>query len=118
MGSGGRETGKRLADKLGVPCCDRQIIDIIAQKNADKNYVAHVSEKDVRVLHPSAVGKHIIAPNCIGHQSVQILAEQKKLIGELTAQGDCVIVGRSLRIRRFDCLRGCCRAGIALSRCL
>ena len=95
FGSGGRELGKRLADALGVPCYDQQIIDMIAQKkNLDKNYIAHVSEKDVRVLYPSTIGKHIIAPNYIGHQSVQILVEQKKLIEELAAQVDCVIVGR------------------------
>ena len=68
FGSGGRELGKRLADALGVPCYDQQIIDMIAQKkNLDKNYIAHVSEKDVRVLYPSTIGKHIIAPNYIGH---------------------------------------------------
>ena len=68
FGSGGRELGKRLADALGVPCYDQQIIDMIAQeKNLDKNYIAHVSEKDVRMLYPSTIGKHIIAPNYIGH---------------------------------------------------
>ena len=95
FGSGGRELGKRLADALGVPCYDQQIIEMIAQKNnMDKNYIAHVSENDVRVLYPSTIGKHFIAPNYIGQQSIQILAEQKKLIEELAAQGDCVIVGR------------------------
>ena len=95
FGSGGRELGKRLAEALDIPCYDQQIIEMIAQKkNLDKNYVAHISEKDVRVLYPSTIGKHIIAPNYIGHQSVQIMSEQKKLIEELAAQGDCVIVGR------------------------
>ena len=95
FGSGGRELGKRLAEALGIPCYDQQIIEMIAQKkNLDKNYVAHVSEKDVRMLYPSTIGKHIIAPDYIGHQTVQIMVEQKKLIEELAAQGDCVIVGR------------------------
>lgn len=31
FGSGGRELGKRLADALGVPCYDQQIIDMITQ---------------------------------------------------------------------------------------
>ncbi|WP_343252299.1 cytidylate kinase-like family protein [Ligaoa zhengdingensis] len=95
FGSGGRELGKRLAEALGVPCYDQQIIEMIAEKKKlDKSYVAHVSEKDIRVLYPSTIGKHIIAPNYIGHQSVQIMVEQKKLIEELATQGDCVIVGR------------------------
>lgn len=95
FGSGGRELGKRLADALGVPCYDQQTIDMIAQKkNVDRNYVAHASEKDILLLYPSTIGKHIIAPNYVGLQSVQIMAAQKKLIEELAAQGDCVIVGR------------------------
>ena len=48
FGSGGRELGKRLADALGVPCYDQQIIDMIAQKkNLDKNYIAHVCSRGV-----------------------------------------------------------------------
>ena len=53
-----------------------------------------VSARNAEIKNPSTIGKHIIAPNYIGHQSVQILVEQKKLIEELAAQGDCVIVGR------------------------
>ena len=95
FGSGGRELGKRLADALDIPCYDQQIIEMIAQKRKlDKDYVAHISEKDIRILYPSTIGKHIIAPNYIAHQSVQIASEQKKLIEELAKQGDCVIVGR------------------------
>ena len=95
FGSGGRELGKRLADTLGIPCYDQQIIEMIAQKKKlDKDYVAHVSEKDIRILYPSTIGKHIIAPNYAAHPSVQIAAEQKKLIEELAEQGDCVMVGR------------------------
>ena len=95
FGSGGRELGKRLADTLGIPCYDQQIIEMIAQKKKlDNDYVAHVSEKDIRILYPSTIGKHIIAPNYMNHPSVQIVAEQKKLIEELAKQGDCVIVGR------------------------
>ena len=60
----------------------------------DKDYVAHISEKDIRILYSSTIGKHIIAPNYMNHPSVQIVIEQKKLIGELAKQGDCVIVGR------------------------
>lgn len=105
FGSGGRELGKRLADALGVPCYDQQIIEMISQKkNLDRDYVAHVSEKDVRMFYPSTIGKHIIAPNYIGSQSVQIMAEQKKLIEELAAQGDCVIVGRcaDLILKKYE----------------
>ncbi len=32
FGSGGRELGKRLAETLGVPCYDQEIIEMIAEK--------------------------------------------------------------------------------------
>lgn len=57
FGSGGRELGKRLADALGVPCYDQQIIDMIAQKkNLDKNYIAHVCSRGVLRGGPYALG--------------------------------------------------------------
>lgn len=33
FGSGGRELGKRLAENLGIPCYDHEIIDMIAERN-------------------------------------------------------------------------------------
>lgn len=32
FGSGGRELGKRLAETLGIPCYDHEIIDMVAVK--------------------------------------------------------------------------------------
>ena len=44
FGSGGRELGKRLADRMNIPCYDHEIIDMVAEKHGfDKNYVAHIS---------------------------------------------------------------------------
>jgi len=95
FGSGGRELGKRLAEELGIPCYDQQIIEMIAEKrHLDKNYVSHVSEKDVRMMYPSTIGKHFSFPRFTGNQVVEILADQKKIIEELASQGDCVFVGR------------------------
>ena len=34
FGSGGRELGKRLAEELGIPCYDHQIIEMIARRTA------------------------------------------------------------------------------------
>lgn len=48
FGSGGRELGKRLAETLAIPCYDHEIIDMVAdQYGMDKNYVSHISEKDM-----------------------------------------------------------------------
>ncbi|MBQ7839463.1 MAG: cytidylate kinase-like family protein [Lachnospiraceae bacterium] len=95
FGSGGRELGKRLADYLGVPCYDHEIIDLVAQKHGfDKNYVSHISEKDIRVFYPSTIGHRFIAPNQTAQQSVKVTLAQHEIIKQLAGQGDCVIVGR------------------------
>ena len=81
FGSGGRELGKRLAEELGIPCYDQQIIEMIAEKRQlDRNYMSHVSEKDVRMMYPSTIGKHFRFPRFTGNQVVEILADQKNRV--------------------------------------
>lgn len=95
FGSGGRELGKRLADYLGVPCYDHEIIDMVAEQNGfDKQYVSHISEKDIRVFYPSTIGQRFLTPNHAAQQSVKVTLAQHELIKHLAEQGDCVIVGR------------------------
>ena len=57
FGSGGRELGKRLAEALGVPCYDYQIIEMVAEKQGlDKDYVENASERDIRAFYPTTIG--------------------------------------------------------------
>lgn len=84
FGSGGRELGKRLADYLGVPCYDHEIIDMVAEKlDLDKNYVHHISEKDVRVFYPSTIAHRFIAPVPVAQESVKVTLAQHDLIRRL-----------------------------------
>ncbi|MGM9680986.1 MAG: AAA family ATPase [Eubacteriales bacterium] len=95
FGSGGRELGKRLADALGIPCYDHEIVDMVAEKYGfDKNHVTHVSEKDIRVFYPTTIAHRLVAPHPMTQQSVAITVSEHELIKELAQQGDCVIVGR------------------------
>lgn len=95
FGSGGRELGKRLADPLGIPCYDHEIIDMVAEKHGfDKNHVAHISEKDIRVFYPTTIAHRLVAPHPITQQSISITVAEHELIKELANEGNCVIVGR------------------------
>lgn len=95
FGSGGREFGKRLADTLGIPCYDHEIIDMIAEKlGFDKNYVSHVSEKDIRMFYPSTIGNRFMVNPLMFQQPEKIVAAQHEIIRQLACQSDCVIVGR------------------------
>ena len=99
FGSGGRELGKRLADALGIPCYDGQIIEMVAQKeNLDKNYVASRSENEIKMFYPSTIARGFSRYNYAMLQSVQIMASEQELILKLAEEGDCVIVGRAADI--------------------
>ena len=96
FGSGGRELGKRLADALGVPCYDQQIIELVAEREKlDKTYVASRSEKDIRVFYPTTIARGFYRPNYMVMQSVQIMSAEQDIIKKLADAGDCVIVGRA-----------------------
>lgn len=99
FGSGGRELGKRLADALGIPCYDHEIIDMVAEKHGfDKNYVAHVSEKDLRVFYQSTIGHRFMMPRPVVQQPVKVAGAEHEIIRHLAEQGDCVIVGRCAEV--------------------
>lgn len=73
FGSGGRELGKRLADALGIPCYDHEIMEMVAERHGfGKEHVAHVSEKDIRVFYPTTIAHRLITPHPMAQQSVKI----------------------------------------------
>ena len=87
--------GKRLADTLGVPCYDHEIIDMIAERYGfDKNYAAHVSEGDIRAWYHSTIGHRFAVRKTADQQPVKVAAAEHEMIRRLASQGDCVIVGR------------------------
>ncbi len=51
FGSGGRELGKRLADELGIPCYDHQIIENFA-KQGDCVIVGRCADVILKDYHP------------------------------------------------------------------
>ncbi len=94
--SGGRELGKRIADALGIPCYDHQIIDMVAEKTKlDKNFVASMSEKDIQIFYPTTIGHAFGAPSYAILQSAEIINAEQQLIKQLAQQGDCVVIGRA-----------------------
>ena len=96
FGSGGRELGKRLADELGIPCYDHQIIEMIARENGfDERYVANISEKSIEAAYPMTIGHSFAMPPIqIMEQPIRVATAQRQIIESFAKQGDCVIVGR------------------------
>ncbi len=99
FGSGGRELGKRLADALGVPCYDQQIIELVAEKeNLDAKYVANRTEQDFHAFYPTTIARGFSRPSYALMQTVQIMSSEQEIIKNLASEGDCVIVGRAADI--------------------
>lgn len=96
FGSGGRELGKRLADALGMPCYDHEIIEMISKENGlDERYVANVSEKSIEAMYPLTIGHRFSVPMVpVMDQPIRVAVAQRQALENLAEKGDCVIVGR------------------------
>ena len=96
FGSGGRELGKRLADNLGFAYYDREIVLSLAEQTGmDENSL----EQQLEIAAPVPFAIHFaqsFTDNLtVNDTTVQLLSLQTRLIKELAAKGDCVIVGRA-----------------------
>lgn len=92
FGSGGRTVGKALADKLGIPCYDSEIIEKVAEKSGfDKEYIA---DKGEYVRNTPLSGIFRSNYNYQSSNEDIIWALQAKVINEIADEGPCVIVGR------------------------
>lgn len=93
FGSGGRTVGKMVAEKLGIPCYDKELIEKIAEESGyAKEYISEESEY--------APGMSGFTYGFLGRgmdwlsNADRIWFAQKKVILELAQKGPCVIVGR------------------------
>ncbi|MBQ9418881.1 MAG: cytidylate kinase-like family protein [Synergistaceae bacterium] len=93
FGSGGREVGKKLADLLGFPYYDREIIAEIAKRTSlSEKYIQNIAEHKPVIPFPIHTGRTFWAVIPDYGQSVQ--SEQHNIIREVASKSDCVIVGR------------------------
>lgn len=107
FGSGGRTIGKQLAEKLGIPCYDNELIEKIAEESGfDKQYIAEHGEYTAH----SHWFVNAFSTNRSPYPSNQdyLWNLQRKMILSLADQGSCVIVGRCadhILREKADCLR-------------
>lgn len=96
FGSGGRELGKRLAEKLGVAYYDNEIISKIAEKSGlAVEYVNNIVEHKPITYYPITIGRTFMAhvPQPVDFNA-RIYKEQHDIIVDLASKSDCVIIGR------------------------
>ena len=97
FGSGGRLIGQRLAEKLGVPFYDKQLLDRIAEDSgfsAEMMKDAEMKAKNSFLYSlASAMGTRDAGPECLSLNERFFLA-QFETIRKIAEEGSCVIVGR------------------------
>ncbi len=109
FGSGGRSVGKLVAEKLGYSFYDRELVNKVAERSGfSPEFIEESGEyANARssLLFALATASQYSADGLSMHDRLYI--EQTKIVEELAAEGDCVIVGRCadyiLRDRK-DCL--------------
>ena len=91
FGSGGRTIGKLVAEKLGIPCYDAQLIEKIAEQSG---YSAEYIKQEVEYGTGGWLSA-VFADRSTGLTNQdKMFSIQSRIIEELANEGPCVIVGR------------------------
>ena len=107
FGSGGRTIGKGVAEKLGIPCYDHEVIEQLVERSGfAADYVKSQSEY---APNGSLFVNALNAGNFHGLSNQDKLwTMQRQIIEELGEKENCVIVGRCadyILRDRADCLK-------------
>lgn len=108
FGSGGRTVGREVAEKLGLPFYDQELIEKIAEESGfAKEYI---QEKGEHTTYGNWLVNAFSDRNTAGMSAQDYLwIAQSKVIRQLAEKESCVIVGRCadyiLRDEEADCLK-------------
>lgn len=94
FGSGGKYIGEQVAEKLGIPCFDKSIIEKIAKETGlVENFIERFSEYAPR----KNIFAYSFVARDINGKSIEdyLMKIQRKVILDIATEGPCVIVGRS-----------------------
>lgn len=91
FGSGGRTIGKKVAENLGIPCYDNELLQEIAEQSGfAESYI-----RDAGEYTPAGFLASIFSDRSLGPTNEDRLWQlQYGLITNLAEKGPCVIVGR------------------------
>ena len=111
FGSGGRTIGKAVAEKLGIPCYDKELVDKVAEESGfHADFIEEAGEYAPvtnSFLFNIAVSSNPMSMMHSMSMADQLFVCQSNVIRKLADEGPCVIIGRCadyiLRDRK-DCL--------------
>ena len=107
FGSGGRTIGKKVAEKLGIPCYDNEVLERMA---IESGYAPEYLREQTEHAASRNWFAHALTAGIFTGNSYQddLWALQNKIIHDLAEQGPCVFVGfcSEYILRKHDnCLR-------------
>ena len=94
FGSGGKEIGKRLSDKLGYSYYDSEIVTLLAKETGmSEEYIKNISEKGI---YPYAFqfAKSFSMYSRMQNYQTEILVKQTNILKDIAKKGNAIIVGR------------------------
>lgn len=111
FGSGGHTIGKQVAERLGIPFYDKELVDAVAKESGfHADFIKEAGEYasvTSSFLFNIAVSPHPSAALNTMSMSDQLFVYQTNVIRDLAEKGPCVIVGRCadyILKDREDCL--------------
>lgn len=98
FGSGGRELGRRISEKLQIAYYDQEIVTEIAKRTQlSEEYVERITEDRPYMSYPIHAGMSFHSAYFAYTEfdrSLTVFAEQHNIIKELSEKSDCVFIGR------------------------
>lgn len=99
-GSGGREIGERVAELLGIPLYDKEMItDVAAKGSLNEEIIRKADESAANsLLYTLAMGSNVLGTTMhFGYKmplNDRLFILQSEIIKEYARNGSCVIIGR------------------------
>lgn len=86
-GSSGKQIGKLVAERLGIPFYYKEMTALAAQESGlDREFISDINKNAPQLLHDLYLSSTVVR---------QAIIAQKKIIERIAEQGSCVIVGRA-----------------------
>lgn len=86
-GSGGKQIGKLLAEKLNIPFYYKEVTALAAQESGlDKEYISEINSNAPNYLYDLYLSTNVVQ---------QAIVAQDQIIKKIADNGSCVIVGRA-----------------------
>ena len=86
-GSSGKQIGKILAQKLGIPFYYKELTALTAQESGlDREFIADINTNSPAILHSLYLSTEVIQ---------RAVVAQDKVLKKIADEGSCVIVGRA-----------------------